>query len=162
MGSPSPGRVDGLPQPGEGFRSREKESEQMGKAEDIASGRVPQTPKKDAYRDAWRGFADIPLTEENKAEIKDMSVFAEDLLGIIADMVNDRFKLSFSADVRNNCYVVAATGKAPGDANENLTLTGRGPSLEVAINVLWFKHAMIAEQGAWENVSKEWSLPDMM
>jgi hypothetical protein len=101
----------------------------------------------------WRGFIDIDLTDVDKTYVREMSLEADDVFGIIVELVNDGNKLTISNDASHNSYVVAITCQIPDDPNAGLTLNGRGSTLEKAVNSLWYKHSSLAEGGAWENVA---------
>lgn len=102
---------------------------------------------------SWQGFVDIDLAQEDKDRVRDMSIEAEDVLAIIFYFPAEGYKLTLSHDAAHSSYVAAATCQVKSDPNAGYTLNGRGSTPEKALNSLWYKHAVIAQSGAWSNVA---------
>lgn len=104
-------------------------------------------------RPEWKGFCDIPLTSEQKDRVRELSSDPVDCLGIIGDFVSNGYRFTASRDTRGGGFVSSVTPTQPSDPNAGFTLTGRGGSLERAINALYYKHVVIAQEGLWTNFS---------
>lgn len=134
----------------------------MSRAEEVAKhGRTPSASKGQAGN-AWRGFVDIPLTDDHKDQIRSMEDDPAEMWQIVRWIVEGGYKLSISMDDKHHCATVAMTCRLEGHRNENQTLTGRGPDVTTALNVVWFKHYVLAQDGLWDSVASERTLPDIM
>jgi len=133
----------------------------MPTAEESARGLKQGKSTRNGTSPAWRGFIDIDLTDADKDVVRDMSTEAEDVLGIVAELVEDGNKLTLSNDAAHNSYVAAVTSRNAASPNAGLTLSGRGSTLWKAVNALWYKYASLAEGGAWENVPGNRAIDDV-
>lgn len=103
----------------------------------------------------FKGFVNIPLTADEKRAIADDVYNAEDTLEVVRALLEDGYKFSLSLDAAHNAIIATATGKNTGTANDGYALSGRGPTVEAAVRVLWYKHQGIAESGVWTNVQRD-------
>lgn len=101
-----------------------------------------------AQADGWKGFVNVELTDEQKADAKRLLGDGERLWDNLLSLVEENHKLTISHDDMRSAYNVSITCKARGNPNEGLTLTGRGGSFIAAAVSLWYKHDVVL-QGVW-------------
>jgi len=124
----------------------------MPTAEEVAKGYVKPNGKSKPKRAAWQGFVDIDLGPDHKDAIRDLSTDPLDVMGLVAELVEEGYKVSLSNDSAHNSYICAITQTDPGQPNAGYTLSGRGSTLEKAINSVAYKHFTLADGGWWKNV----------
>lgn len=107
---------------------------------------------------AWQGFVDIPLSSEDKELLASTDVLSDDVFGMLAWLLDAGYKVSITSDTAHNCYIASATGVSDACINAGYTTSGRGPSLERAVHVLYHKVVYLAKEGLWTNVGGDRSL----
>lgn len=102
----------------------------------------------------WKGFCDIPLSEQDKDKFRGTAFEAIDVLGAIDALVEEGYKVSVTSDASHGAIVASATGQAVECPNRGFALSARAGSVDVAVMLLWYKHDVLAQGGVWENVSQ--------
>lgn len=120
-------------------------------SEERARGRKGQGSNQES--NGWIGFADIPLSDEDAAEI---ALFVEnpddDPAEFLADVLQDGYKVTFASMNEGSTVVATLTGKAQANVNCGYSLSAFAPDLRAAIVVLWYKHVKLAQRGSWAAV----------
>jgi len=125
-----------------------------GRSSEASNGRRGSTAKAPGKSDKppWRGFVDIRLNDLQKEQVKSIASQSDtDVLGILGALVGQGYKVSFRDDLSNHSSLASLTGVLAGDANEGLTLTGRGPDFITALACVYLKAMVIADGGSWES-----------
>lgn len=134
----------------------------MGNAHEREKRSTPRTAltSNDGKPD-WKGFIDIALTSDQKDRVRALSSEPDDVLGIIGDFVDNGFRVTLSRDARGGGFICSVTATRATDPNAGFTLAGRGGSLARAVNALYFKHVVVAQEGLWSNVSGGFASDDV-
>lgn len=101
----------------------------------------------------WLGYVDLPLTDAER-ELIERSVDENqlDLLELLNMFLEEGYKVSFAITNQGKTIVVTLTGKLPECPNLGYSLSGFGPDLAGALQVVWFKHYHIANGESWHKV----------
>jgi hypothetical protein len=102
------------------------------------------------YGDDFKGFADIPLSEDHRNEIEPL--LAGDLgflLEFIEQTTEAGYKLSVVYNPGVRSHIATLTGRAGTGENEGYALSGFGPGAVGALAALYMKHAVVAHWGPW-------------
>lgn len=105
----------------------------------------------------WKGFVNIPLTEDDIERIASDDWSCDDLWQAVSVLVENSYKLSFSPDFEHHCVIASITGRKGADANEGYSLSARGPDIDGALRALWYKHTVLCEGDSWS--AKENAVP---
>lgn len=93
----------------------------------------------------------------NDAQKQDFVVWAEKNLKSIfkhvAELTQDGYKLSFSSDFENDCFIVSMTGSDTAPYNVKNCFSSRSQNLEEATLLAIYKHIVIAQEKSWTEVS---------
>lgn len=108
--------------------------------------------KKKAQEDGWRGFVNVELTANQKAEAKRMLTDLPRVWDNVFGLVEEGYKMTLSYDEQRTAFNMSFTCKRRGDANQGLTLSGRGGSVEAAAVSFWYKHYVVLQM-AWGEAS---------
>lgn len=105
--------------------------------------------KKDEY--VFKGFLDVALDAEMKADFRSRKYEAEDLFGELDRLIDDDYKLSVSKNKNGGGTQVFLAVNDPSKEYAGYLLSARGPDSETAVAVLLYKHLIVLE-GDWANV----------
>lgn len=125
----------------------------MGVEKERKNGRQNARPATSKQRIEWQGFADIVLSESDKEKLAAESLLPDDFVGVLEYFHSHGYKVSLSPDKAHSCIIATITGVEDDCLNVGYSLSGRGPNLEKAVAVLWYKHAVLAVEGVWANVA---------
>lgn len=103
-----------------------------------------------AHSGEWQGFVDLPLTDAEKDRLA--SAVEEDFPDVgefLSECLADGYKFSAVTDEKHSCVIATLTGKSEGCENAGFSLSARGPDLERAVLVLYFKHVVVCERLRW-------------
>lgn len=103
---------------------------------------------KTAEKASWVGFADVELTQVDKAALKAMGDMDGEAWETVLELVETGYKMSLSYDELHTTYNLSLTCNDSQNQNAGLTLTGRGGSLRAATLSLWYKHTQMLK-GDW-------------
>jgi len=107
---------------------------------------------KQPLRNSWEvDFVNVSLSKEQKAEVAKWALKGEVSFDTITRMVDDGFKLSFSADKAHDCVGAYLTEGPSASGARKRCLSARGPDFFGALRSLIFKHSIILE-GEWGDV----------
>lgn len=109
----------------------------------------------------WQGFIDITLNDGDKERVQgDLAEGLFKLDEALLDFIDDGYKISITGDYAHGAVIVAVTGRAEDCENKGWTLSGRGPDVQGATAVLWYKVYTLAQGGPWAAVAtKDNQLP---
>lgn len=96
----------------------------------------------------WKGFINIPLSDDHKNLIRTGAFSLDEGLETIREMLAEGHKISVSLNREQNSVTAAATGVGEHCPNEGYTLSAFAADFTDAITVLAFKHTVIAK-GDW-------------
>lgn len=96
----------------------------------------------------WIGYANIPLSDDDKAAIRGGVLDGQTILLIIGNMLGDGHKLSLSYDPDKGTVAAAVTGVFKICQNAGLTMTSYARSVTDVLAVVAYKHEVVAK-GEW-------------
>lgn len=99
----------------------------------------------------WGGFVDIPLENRDKEEIMNGSFVFPTLVDGVGSLLEEGYKVTFSYHSRSASAVCTFTGSSLSCENKGKSLSGWAPDHVAAFNVAWYKHAVRANKGLWED-----------
>jgi len=122
-------------------------------------GQSPKAQSKNP-RD-WKDFEFIrlELTDADKVHFKDEAAKnPQELWDAIVSLVEMGYKLTFSGDKANACFIASLTCKDELDDNYGYVLTSRSDDLYEAALLNAFKHLYLCKDGTWpkEAVRNNW------
>lgn len=98
----------------------------------------------------WKGFVNVALFSQDKQAIKKMANENGDVWPLLDDLLQQGYKVTFTADFENDCVICSLTGwdemTAP---NDGLTMTQRHADPRIAFLASLFVH-MEKTGGEWE------------
>jgi len=103
--------------------------------------------------DDFRGFIDIPLSEDDKASLAAANFEESDAFSFIEEMLEDGYKISISADPAHSSVIATAIGRGADNQNDGYALSGRGPDVLGGLASLAYKHITLCDRGIWTNRS---------
>lgn len=110
------------------------------------SGKAASTDLKEAK---WQGFVNVYLTPEEKKQIKQNPLSAEECLYFLGDMAQAGYKASFTWSIAGEFWSVSLTGKYQGRPNAGITMTLRHSDILIAITALQWCHDEAGKVGEW-------------
>lgn len=100
----------------------------------------PKPPAKSPMPFSNIEFVNIYLSEEDKRALKLWEVSGEDYLLVLAEWVENGYKVSLSPDFSHDSFIVSITGKeCTPPENKDRCLSSRGSTLENALASMMFK-----------------------
>lgn len=127
----------------------------MGYEKERKNARNGGKPRTTKQRVDWQGFVDIILSQGDKEKLASESLLPDDFVGVLEYFHQNGYKISFSPDKAHQCVIATITGVEDDCLNVGYSLSGRGPSIEKALAVLWYKHSVLASEGLWSNVGSD-------
>jgi len=101
-------------------------------------------------------FVEIRLDEKEKAAFKKMYADkAQELLGVVPELLSSGYKLSLTWDENNKTYIASITCKAPLDPNFNYIMTSRAGDPWEAVALGIYKHQFMCDDGDWGGDTKQ-------
>ena len=98
----------------------------------------------------WIGFVDITLSEDERERVKcDLEGGLLPSPGILQEMVDGGYKVTFVRDGRGGGCIATATGKGDDNPNRGYSLAGRGPDVAGALAMLEHKVVAVCQWGSW-------------
>lgn len=91
-------------------------------------------------------FINLRLTEQQVEDLRSNLLTWSELQDHLTDLVNGGYKFSCALDTYSGGYQAFLTGVSKDNVNAGLTLSGRGPQLEGAINSLLYKHFTVLKE----------------
>lgn len=104
---------------------------------------------KTTRRAEWIGFADIPLSGEDKANFKGQEFVFETFEHDLEDFLAEGYKISMSYQAKQGSFVAAATATRVGMPNAGLTMSAWHRTPLDAVRLVLFKHYHVAH-GDWQ------------
>lgn len=101
---------------------------------------------------AVRGWANVTLSDEDKATITNEAIHHKELLAILADWVGDGYRLSVTWDEYSNALQATFVCANEEDPNYGYGLSARHPDLDMALQTLLYKCSMLKAVG-WSDVA---------
>lgn len=96
-------------------------------------------------------FVNTRLTATQAEQFREWAKAAsKESLGYIAELLGDGYKLSFTYDHNNNCYICSLTGHAEHGVNAALIMTSRSNDWEESLLLNAFKHFVLFQGKTWE------------
>jgi len=138
----------------------------------VSCGMVPDTN----LRDAFYSFTPLYLREgtmKNKSygtmnfvEIRIDRSIRDDaeayvtnnmdkVFPMIVKIISDGYKMSFTSDAENECYIVALIGTANTKHNANCCISARSDTLEEAALLVLYKHYILADGEKWQTAETQ-------
>lgn len=113
---------------------------------------TPQTnTSRKQGEDDWGGFIAVSLSDEDKAAFAVWAEAERDAIWtMFDDLLGSGFKWGVSFDAENDCYIASLTGCGVVGTPLRWCLTARGGAWDAAVQLVLFKHYVLA-QGDWGN-----------
>lgn len=115
---------------------------------------VEDLPKKNANKDnrpEFKGFANIPLTDDDKVRVKAEYESGIPTESYIEWLLDRNFKVTIRMQDENNSCCVTAMPLLTDDVNAGYALSGYGPDLRGAAISVMYKHREKALEGSWSD-----------
>lgn len=101
-------------------------------------------------------FVTIRLTKAEKPEFEKWADNeTENVTFWREKLILQGYKMSISFDPERDTYIVAVTGTPNAVDNTNSCFTSRSDVLIEAELMCYYKHAILAEGGKWDNIASE-------
>lgn len=115
---------------------------------------MPKKPVKPttSTNNPFRGFINYTLTEDDKAAVKRIEFSDSDVVSWFSKSVDSGFKIAFSYDYYNRCYMCTGSRSDKDHPDFGIMLTGRGSTPEKAFRQwLYIKDTIIGDDdwSAW-------------
>jgi|SRR5215831_4567322 len=95
-------------------------------------------------------FVNYDLTESDKTLLRKANPSAEQVLGGIASLAKEGYKVSISWDSRSDCVQAFLIGAAKACPNYGFILTARAAGAHKALASLFWKHSSVFD-GVWHD-----------
>jgi hypothetical protein len=97
------------------------------------------------------GFIRVTLTDKQKEAAKKSDPF-EGFDAFAEELLVAGYKLSVAHDAERSCYYATLTMTREGQSHSGFALSGRGPSVRGALQMLFYKHYTVLH-GNWAEAS---------
>lgn len=111
-------------------------------------------------KNSFRGFVSYQLKNVDKADYARFEL-TEDMAGeLLPHLLSDGYRISFSADKRNGCFMAAISTKDTDSPNEGLVLTARSGRdfFQAGLRAIYM-HLVIFDE-VWPDPSEEMDYSD--
>jgi hypothetical protein len=115
------------------------------------NGKSKKPPKP---KDAPFVFINYNLSTKDKEWLQACDAELEFPVKGMLDLVQEGYKLSISADPKNNSFIASLTDREPTSGFHNHCLTGRGATPFDAWVSLAYRHFVVG-QGSWANLTTD-------
>lgn len=88
-------------------------------------------------------FVDVKLTAEQRAEFQGFRLLNDDPTRALQSLADDGYRVGVSWSGEQQAYTVSLTCRNPESVNNGLCMTSFARTLEVAVRLAFYKHAVV-------------------
>lgn len=104
------------------------------------------TKKPKSKNSVFHGFVSVGLNVERKAAVKSWGSNWEGVIGLLAELILDDYRVSFSAANEGSAVQCSVTCRDDKDINFGWCMTSRAPTWQDALRVAMWKHFELCER----------------
>lgn len=121
----------------------------------MARGKKPNTAAKDAGNGYSTVFVEIPLGETKDTDIARFFGGSDALSGHVEDCIRSGYRIGVTYNPQNDAVIASLTCREAADVNAGCTVTAFAEDWVTAIQVVLYKHLVIAQKNWRANEVKQ-------
>lgn len=120
----------------------------------MARGKKNETAAAPRKTGGWTEFVDIRVDEDDIAAMRAARWTGDDVSDMVANLLGQGYRLSFSYNSQNDTTNASMTGKSEGNPHEGKTLSAFHSTWFDALTLLLWKHYQVAGED-WSSVADD-------